>query len=54
MATDSADEQNARAWKNQQPMTCGGRCGHGSAKIDEHRIIIVGGEDADGKRLSSG
>eukprot|EP00816_Leptocylindrus_hargravesii_P012174 CAMPEP_0196804252 /NCGR_PEP_ID=MMETSP1362-20130617/3830_1 /TAXON_ID=163516 /ORGANISM="Leptocylindrus danicus, Strain CCMP1856" /LENGTH=187 /DNA_ID=CAMNT_0042176417 /DNA_START=66 /DNA_END=626 /DNA_ORIENTATION=+ len=35
-------------------MITGGRCGHGSAKTDEHRIIIVGGEDADRKRLSSG
>ena len=34
-------------------MTLGGRYGHGSAKIDDHRMIIVGGIDAHGK-LSSG
>lgn len=27
---------------------------YGSAKIDDHRIIIMGGRDADGSRLSSG
>ena len=53
MATVSGDQQNARGWKNQQPMILGGRSCHVSAKIDEHRMIIVGGEDADGNILSS-
>eukprot|EP00816_Leptocylindrus_hargravesii_P004433 CAMPEP_0196814686 /NCGR_PEP_ID=MMETSP1362-20130617/44882_1 /TAXON_ID=163516 /ORGANISM="Leptocylindrus danicus, Strain CCMP1856" /LENGTH=43 /DNA_ID= /DNA_START= /DNA_END= /DNA_ORIENTATION= len=43
MTSNSADEQSTQAWRNQQPMKLGGRCGHGSANIDEHRIIIVGG-----------
>eukprot|EP00816_Leptocylindrus_hargravesii_P012250 CAMPEP_0196806712 /NCGR_PEP_ID=MMETSP1362-20130617/6629_1 /TAXON_ID=163516 /ORGANISM="Leptocylindrus danicus, Strain CCMP1856" /LENGTH=128 /DNA_ID=CAMNT_0042180315 /DNA_START=23 /DNA_END=405 /DNA_ORIENTATION=+ len=53
MATNTADEQNTQAWKNQQPMVLGGRRQHGSAKIDEHRMIIVGGLDADDNELSS-
>eukprot|EP00816_Leptocylindrus_hargravesii_P007033 CAMPEP_0196823576 /NCGR_PEP_ID=MMETSP1362-20130617/88052_1 /TAXON_ID=163516 /ORGANISM="Leptocylindrus danicus, Strain CCMP1856" /LENGTH=46 /DNA_ID= /DNA_START= /DNA_END= /DNA_ORIENTATION= len=35
-------------------MILGGRTGHGCVKIDAHRIIIVGGEDADGTEHSSG
>ena len=53
-STTSVDEQQIQAWMNQEPMQLGGRCGcHGWAKIDEHRIIIVGGVDADRNRLSS-
>ena len=35
-------------------MILGGRYGNGSAKIYEHRMIIVGGKDADDNVLSSG
>jgi len=54
MTSTSADEQHTQAWMNQQPMILGGRYAHGSAKIDDHRIIIVGGKDEDGNILSSG
>eukprot|EP00816_Leptocylindrus_hargravesii_P013054 CAMPEP_0196804752 /NCGR_PEP_ID=MMETSP1362-20130617/4414_1 /TAXON_ID=163516 /ORGANISM="Leptocylindrus danicus, Strain CCMP1856" /LENGTH=73 /DNA_ID=CAMNT_0042177235 /DNA_START=188 /DNA_END=406 /DNA_ORIENTATION=+ len=54
MATKSANKQHTNAWRNQQPMILDGRFHHGSAKIDDHRIIIVGGQDADGNDLSSG
>eukprot|EP00816_Leptocylindrus_hargravesii_P002373 CAMPEP_0196802000 /NCGR_PEP_ID=MMETSP1362-20130617/1741_1 /TAXON_ID=163516 /ORGANISM="Leptocylindrus danicus, Strain CCMP1856" /LENGTH=270 /DNA_ID=CAMNT_0042173197 /DNA_START=30 /DNA_END=839 /DNA_ORIENTATION=+ len=54
MTSTSADKQHTQAWTNQQPMILGSRCGHGSASIDEHRIIIVGGRDAGGNVLSSG
>eukprot|EP00816_Leptocylindrus_hargravesii_P008066 CAMPEP_0196801514 /NCGR_PEP_ID=MMETSP1362-20130617/1283_1 /TAXON_ID=163516 /ORGANISM="Leptocylindrus danicus, Strain CCMP1856" /LENGTH=86 /DNA_ID=CAMNT_0042172525 /DNA_START=5 /DNA_END=262 /DNA_ORIENTATION=+ len=53
MASTSADEQDTQARRNQQPMKLG-RSGHGSASIDDHRMIIVGGMDEGGKRLSSG
>jgi len=52
--TITADEQYIRAWRNQEPLILDGRCDHGSAKIDEHRIIIVGGLDTGGNTLSSG
>ena len=35
-------------------MILDGRYDHGSAKIDQHRMIIVGGKDTGGNRLSSG
>eukprot|EP00814_Leptocylindrus_danicus_P013018 CAMPEP_0116029180 /NCGR_PEP_ID=MMETSP0321-20121206/15967_1 /TAXON_ID=163516 /ORGANISM="Leptocylindrus danicus var. danicus, Strain B650" /LENGTH=65 /DNA_ID=CAMNT_0003503469 /DNA_START=44 /DNA_END=238 /DNA_ORIENTATION=- len=52
-STTSVDEQHTQGWKKQDPMQFGGRCDHGWAKIDEHRIIIVGGGDADWNTLSS-
>eukprot|EP00814_Leptocylindrus_danicus_P021545 CAMPEP_0116023592 /NCGR_PEP_ID=MMETSP0321-20121206/11707_1 /TAXON_ID=163516 /ORGANISM="Leptocylindrus danicus var. danicus, Strain B650" /LENGTH=121 /DNA_ID=CAMNT_0003494949 /DNA_START=185 /DNA_END=550 /DNA_ORIENTATION=+ len=54
MVTNTADEHNTQGWMIQQPMRLGGRYDHGSAKINEHRINIVGGEDADGNTLSTG
>merc|ERR1712232_57269 len=47
-------DEHTPASINQKPMIFGGRCYHGSAEIDEHRMIIVGGRDADGNILASG
>jgi len=52
--TITADEQYIRAWRKQKPLILDGRFAYGWAKIDEHRIIIVGGMDADCNALSSG
>ena len=54
MASTSADAKQTQAWMKQETMILDGRYGHGSAKIDEHRMIIVGGIDEDGNTLSSG
>ena len=44
----TSNEENTQGWRNQQSMIYGGRNEHGSARIDEHRMIIVGGRDEDG------
>ena len=54
MTSNSTEEQDTQTWKNQRPMIQGSRSCHGSAKIDDHRVIIVGGRDADDNVLSSG
>merc|ERR1719329_160064 len=52
-ASNSVDEQQIQVWRKQKPLKFGGRYWHGMAKIDEHRMIIVGGVDADYNTLSS-
>eukprot|EP00816_Leptocylindrus_hargravesii_P005892 CAMPEP_0196811204 /NCGR_PEP_ID=MMETSP1362-20130617/17011_1 /TAXON_ID=163516 /ORGANISM="Leptocylindrus danicus, Strain CCMP1856" /LENGTH=64 /DNA_ID=CAMNT_0042186469 /DNA_START=36 /DNA_END=227 /DNA_ORIENTATION=- len=54
MASTSADEQSTHAWMSQKPIIVGARRYHGWAKIDENRIIIVGGKDKNWNELSSG
>jgi len=54
MTSTSADDQYTHAWMKQKPMILDGRKGYGWAKIDEHRMIIVGGLDTGGNTLSSG
>ena len=41
-------------WRKLEPMPYGARTLHGCCKIDTHRMIIVGGEDASGNFISSG
>jgi len=54
MTSTSADDQYTHAWMKQKPMILDGRDGYGWAKIDQHRMIIVGGLDTGGNTLSSG
>ena len=50
----AAAKQDIRGWKALKPMPQGGRHHHGCCEINDHRMIIVGGRDADGNRLDSG
>ena len=51
----AAAKKIIRGWKALKPMPQGGRpvLAFGFCKIDDHRMIIIGGENADGN-LSSG
>ena len=54
MTSNAVNEQHTRGWKELPPMLQGARDSHGCCEIDEHRMIILGGEDDDGNVLSSG
>ena len=53
MTSNTVDKQRIRGWKKLPPMPGGVREGHGCCEIDDHRMIILGGKDADGNVLSS-
>ena len=54
MTSNAVDEQHTRRWKKLTPMLQGGKQRHGCCEIDDHRMIILGGDDDDGNFLSSG
>ena len=43
MTSNVMDEQRTRGWRELLPLPQGGRHNHGCCKLDEHRMIILGG-----------
>ena len=54
LSNAAINQQRTGCCRTLKFMPLSARCSHGCCKIDIHRLIIVGGYDARGKRLSSG